>query len=129
MLYLGLFFICGLLGWCLDTGYRSLEKRKYVARTLVPFFSIVFGLGGVLLFTVYSDLHLHPLAEILVGTMAVTILEFFSGVLSSRVLSKRLWDYRPNPYDLYGHIDVLHSFFWLIISAAFYFALTQLSLL
>lgn len=126
---LTIFLIGGFLGWLMDSGYRSLEKGKFTVGTLIPGFSLVFGAGAVVLFWVYTHFDIHPFEEIVLGTIAVTLLEFFSGVVSSRVLSRRLWDYEPNPYDLYGHIDLLHSFYWFMLSAVFYLVLSKLSFL
>lgn len=128
-IYIEIFLICGVIGWVLDTGYRSLEARRYIAGTLLPVFSIVFGAGAVLLYLVYTQFSFHPIVEIFIGTLAVTFLEYFSGQMCYRWLQKRLWNYKPNPYDLHGHIDLLHSFYWLILSGLFYFVLTKLSLL
>ena len=112
--FLKWFIIFGLAGWILDTSYRSWKANTYAPNTVIPFFSIIYPAGAFLLVAVFSFVENVGL-QIVVGAFAVTLLEYVSSWLSELMLGKRLWDYSNNYANLHGRIDLLHSFFWLVL--------------
>jgi len=111
MIYLFLFLLCGLIGWVLDTGYRSIIARRYAPGTYLPCFAVSYGIAGVMIVVLF-ELTSPWYIQIAAGTIAAIVIEFISGVLCVAVLKRRLWDYRGHFLNLCGHIDLIHSFHW-----------------
>lgn len=126
--YIGLFLFFGFLGWLFDTTYRSLHARKYSQGTWLPFFSLIYATGGIILVLIFKYLNLSAWRQIIIGWALMVLLEFFSGHIARKVLKRRLWDYTPARLDLFGHIDLLHSLYWLILVTIFHFIFPYLPL-
>lgn len=126
--YLITFLICGFLGWAIDTAYRSFVSKKYAPGTWLPFFSPIYATGGIILLFIFKEIPLSPPAQIIIGTICMILLEFVSGLISIKVLHKRFWSYKKSKYDLFGFIDLQHSFYWLILTALFRLIFQTLSL-
>lgn len=52
------------------------------------------------------------LLQMIFGTMIVTVLEFFTGVIVNRMLLLNVWDYSHLPYNLFGQVCVNFSLLW-----------------
>jgi uncharacterized membrane protein len=113
--YFFIFIIGGLCGWILDTSYRSWVDNHYAPNTLVSFFSIIYGLAATMLYILFASTEDSFYLQIIIGTLMVIILEFFSAIVALKFLKKRFWDYSLNRYNIYGFIDAKHSFYWLIL--------------
>jgi len=116
VLYFALFLCFGLLGWVVDTSYRSYHAGKYHPHTMLPYFSIIYGIGGVLLLLLFKHTYLPVIADIVVGGTAATILEFMGGWFCHKVLKRKMWDYSHHPYNYYGYIDAEHTIYWFILT-------------
>ncbi len=116
ILYLIIFVVGGLLGWILDTIYRSLEAHRYAPGTLVPFFSVIFGIGAIFLYILFSFFHISVLADIVIGATICLLLELTCGAFSLIVFKHRFWDYRASRFNFRGLIDVEHSLYWLLLT-------------
>ena len=112
------FITFGVLGWGIDTLYRSITERKYHPGTYIPFFSIIYATGGIALITFFRYSTIGIPAEIIIGGTAMTTLELTGGILSTRILKKRLWNYSKNPFNFKGHIDLIHTLYWFMLTAA-----------
>lgn len=117
--YIYVFAIGGLLGWILDTAFRSLEERRYSPGTLIPFFSIIYGAGAVVLDILFVYAPLPAYLQILAGAVLAVFLELISGLIMLSVLKRRLWNYEKSHYNYRGLIDLKHSFYWLLLIAAY----------
>jgi len=56
--------------------------------------------------------------KVLLGTTAVTVAEFLSGLLLNRVLKLGVWDYSGQPLNLLGQICPLFILLWVPLCAA-----------
>lgn len=115
------FIISMMFGWVLDSLYRSIVDRRWVnAGYFVGPICPIYGFGALLLLLMVYFLEGQPLllrcAVYFAGLSAV---EFAGGVFTVRVLRVRLWDYSDAPFNLMGHVDLLHSFYWLALALAF----------
>lgn len=125
------FLLFSFVGWVIDSGYRSFVDRKwinvgYFRGPLCP----IYGLGGVVLVFIFNSFSfLSPLILWLVAAMGMVIVEFIGGVFSEKVLKIKLWDYSDAKWHFAGHIDLLHSLYWLLLAilfGVFIFPLVQL---
>ncbi|TSC84959.1 MAG: hypothetical protein G01um101413_343 [Parcubacteria group bacterium Gr01-1014_13] len=115
-LYPIIFAIGGMFGWLIDTTYRSWLVGYYAPGTLVPFFSIIFGIGAVILYLFFSSANISFLWSVIGGVAMCIALELASGILSLALLDYRFWDYSANPFNFYGLIDLRHGFYWLVLT-------------
>lgn len=118
--YIELFFIFCVIGWIIDTADRSWSEKKFVSGTYIPFFSPLYGFGSVALVLIFDYLPAPAILQIIFGAIAVTAIEFVSGLWCVYILKKRLWNYSASRFNILGHIDAEHSFYWLIVSLIFY---------
>ena len=114
--YIILFIVFSVIGWVIDSAYRSIVDKKWSSGYLVPLFAPIYGFGGLSLVLIFKYVQVHPMIQILLGTIALVIIEFIGGILNLYLLKRRLWDYRKNRYNILGHVDLKHSFYWLILS-------------
>lgn len=112
-----IFIAFGIVGWILDTAYRSATAGKYAPQTFLPGFSIVYAVGGLILYALHFTATLSTAGYVIVGTLLVTLMEFTAGEFCQSVLGKRYWDYSKNKFNLYGHIDALHTLYWIALIA------------
>lgn len=118
--YFEIFLIFSFIGWFIDTADRSLVAKKYVARTVVPFVSPPYGFGSIAIILILKYVPQPAVVQIVLSTAIVTAIELISGLFCVNVLKRRLWDYSYSRFNLWGHIDLEHSFYWLIVSTIFY---------
>ena len=110
------YITCGFVGWMIDTSYRSAYDGKYTSNTYFPFFANIYAVGGAVLF-INSRYVQSDTAYMIIGATSVIMLELAGGVFCKRILKKRFWNYSHNPLNWGGHIDALHSFYWIILTA------------
>ena len=115
--YLILLIIFSVLGWGIDTAYRSMILKKFSSGTHVMFFSPVYAIGGLILVLIYTYLNTHAIIQILVATTVIVLLELSFGIISEKIMKRRYWDYFGSKWNFKGHIDVLHSFYWFLLAA------------
>lgn len=115
--YFILFIAFAVIGWAMDSAYRSIEERRWTSGTLVPFFSPIYGFGGLTLVMIFKYLQINFFVQVIVAAIALIVVELLGGLFCAHVLKRRLWDYSDSRYNFQGHIDLLHSFYWLVLSA------------
>ena len=116
ILYLSIFIGGGLFGWIIDTAYRTWQAKHYTPGTMVPFFSIIYGLAAVLLYILFSFFQTSFYLHIILGTITCIFLELITGILALAILKRRFWDYSASRFNYHGLIDAKHSFYWLILT-------------
>jgi uncharacterized membrane protein len=124
-LYILIFLLFSFLGWIIDTAFSSIFIYKrfkpsgyFKNLPLCP----IYGIGGIVIFQIFSQLSsCNPFVVISVTTLFVMLLEYLGGVFCVKFLNERLWDYSKSKFSLHGHIDLLHSFFWLVLITLLYF--------
>ena len=111
------FLFFSFLGWLLDSGYRSYDEKRWVnAGYFRVFICPVYGFGGVILIFLFKFLSFLPLwLMIILGTLAMILVEFLAGLFSEKILRVKLWDYSQSKFNYRGHVDLLHSIFWLLL--------------
>jgi len=117
--YLLIFFVFSVVGWVIDTTYRSVAKARYAPGNRYPF-SPVYGVGALVLSFFYASTPLSVYGSILTAGILMVFVEFAAGLASELVLGRRLWDYSKNPLNFMGHVDLLHACFWLLLAALYY---------
>ncbi|MEK6822845.1 MAG: hypothetical protein AABY13_03370 [Nanoarchaeota archaeon] len=117
--YVVLFFTFGLLGWVIDTTYQRIIDGYWLSHTYIPFFAVIYAIGGTTLVLFYQTVTLLPAAQVMSATVMLTLIELIGGVFSVTVLNVRLWDYSHHALNFMGHIDALHTFYWFLFALGF----------
>ena len=118
---LATFAIGSFGGWIFDSAYRSVLAGALVLSgpTYPPFYPS-YGFGTLLLcFAVRAFVDRSLLERALAYAVVTTLWELGAGLFLTHVLGMRLWDYSSNPLNLLGHVDLEHSFYWMLL--AFFF--------
>ena len=113
LFYSLIFIISGFFGWAVDTGYRSITMGHYESATVVPFFSLIFASASLLLTVLFRKTSFFW--SVFLGTLFCVGIELVSGFVLLKFFHERLWNYKSNPFDLYGFIDLLHSAYWFLL--------------
>lgn len=113
------FLVCSLLGDWIETVFVWATSGVLMSRSSVIYgtFSIVWGLGAVLLTVVLS-----PLAEkgdryvFAGGFLLGGTYEYACSVFTELVFGQVFWDYSWMPLNIGGRTNVLYMFFWGLLS-------------
>ena len=123
-----LFFIGCTFGWILELFYRRLAHGYWVnPGFLVGPYLPIYGFGLCTLTVIYLtfyEMNLPSILVILLMGAAMTLIEFIGG-LSFVNKPFKLWDYSDNWGNYKGIICPLFSFIWTMISAAYYYFLSE----
>ena len=128
------FLLFSFIGW-----YIEYINEVMLCKNTEPNYSIIFFknkgkvpllpiyAGGIFIlyyitykfFNTESFNRKHIIKQILfVGFIVMFLLSAFElivGVLAEKITGKRLWDYRDNPMNIMGYVDILHSTAWFIL--------------
>ena len=116
------FLLFSVTGWIIDSVYRSLTEKRwinagYFRGPVCP----IYGFGALTILFVFKSLSFLPsLTLILVGTLSLILVEYAGGIFTEKVLRVRLWDYSTSHFHLGGHIDLLHSAYWALLTIMFF---------
>ena len=127
-----IFSIGAIFGWGIEVIYRHFaDKNK---KWFNPGFCVgpwlpIYGTG---LLTAFCITHLEKYLDIgndilekiilfILMSLLMTIIELISGKLLLKWFNLRLWDYSDEKFNYKGFICLKFSFFWMLISAVYYF--------
>ncbi len=51
----------------------------------------------------------------IIGSLAVTAIEFVFGLVFNILLKKQVWDYSDRPFNLLGQVCLLFSLYWALL--------------
>lgn len=116
-----LFAIYAFFGWIIEVIYRSWTQRRFVnAGFLFGPFVPLYGMGALLVLAMGSLLApYHPLLLLVAIGIVLTVLEYFFGYLSERLLGLKLWDYSDNRFNLHGRVCLFFSIVWAVLAFGF----------
>ena len=80
--------------------------------------------GGIVLTVIYT-LSSRPAARLirtcLLGTAAITLIEFAVGVFDNLIMGWQVWDYSDIPLNILGQVCPLFSLLWFVLCIPAYF--------
>ena len=125
-----LFAVGSFLGWCLEVVFRHFVTHKWIN----PGFLIgpYLPLYGFSLCMLYALARLEPYIPIqnyilkklvlfVIMAICITAIEYIAGLIFIKGMNIKLWDYSDRWGNVQGIICPLFSFFWLLLSATYYF--------
>lgn len=127
-----IFSIGAIFGWCLEVVYRHFadkEKRWFNPGFCVGPWLPIYGTGlltafGITYLEDYIDVGNIVLEKILLFalmSLLMTLIELIAGEILLKYFNLRLWDYSNEKFNYKGFICLKFSFFWMLISAIYYF--------
>ena len=111
--WLLLFYIYCFLGWCFESTYVSLRTGHLVNRGFMkaPFLPL-YGSGALLLLFVSKIFEGNILLTYVVGLIAATLLELFTGMIMEMIFQIKYWNYSNQRFNFKGHICLTSSIAW-----------------
>lgn len=129
-----LFFIGSLIGWSLEVFWRRFFSKNNPDRKWInpgfltgPYLPL-YGLSLCVLFTL-SFINVSFVKEIFIQksllfvlmAMCITLMEYVAGIIFIKGMKIKLWDYSNCWGNIKGIICPQYSFYWIILSAVYYF--------
>ena len=107
------FFIYSFIGWVWESCYVSVRKRRWVNRGFMhgPMLPL-YGSGAIVVLVSTIGVRENVALIFLLGMMAATVLEYFTGAAMERLFHVRYWDYSNQKLNLHGYICVTSSLCW-----------------
>ena len=126
-----IFSFASLLGWFIETAYRSIMSKKivnpgFMGGCVVP----IYGFGAIILYFVCGlslkiDFLYNPILVIVISVILLTLLELISGMIFLKFFNLRLWDYSNRKFNFKGLICLRFSLYWGILALVFYLFLYE----
>ena len=124
-----LFFIGSMIGWVIEVLFRRIFTAKkwinpgFLTGPYLPLYGFgVVGLFAISIIPIDTGIQwLNAVTIILIMGIVMTIIEYIAGLIFIKGMNIRLWDYSDRKGNIQGIICPLFSFFWLVVSALFYF--------
>lgn len=106
------YFYC-FFGWCVESVYVSLQKRRWVNRGFMrgPFLPL-YGTGGIMMLVVSMPFQDNIWLTYIAGCIGATVLEYVTGVVMEALFKVRYWDYSNQKFNFQGHICLGTSLSW-----------------
>lgn len=119
------FIIYGFLGFLLESSFRSLVNKNltFGKGFLTNYFCPLYGICAIIIVQIYTycDIILNgKFITLFVATtcsiLAVTLMEYITGIILDKVFNHKLWDYSQNPLNLSSYICLEFSLMWGIVA-------------
>ena len=106
------YFYC-FFGWCFESTYVSICKRKLVNRGFMkgPFLPL-YGSGAIMMLVVSAPFRDNIVLTFLAGVVGATILEYVTGLVMETIFKVRYWDYSGQFLNFQGRICLTSSLAW-----------------
>ena len=107
------FFIYSFIGWVWESCYVSVRKHRWVNRGFMhgPMLPL-YGSGALVVLVSTISVRENMALVFLLGMLAATVLEYFTGAAMERLFHVRYWDYSNQKLNLHGYICVTSSLCW-----------------
>ena len=129
-----LFFVGSLLGWTIEVLWRRFfSSNNPEHKWLNPGFLTgpylpLYGFSLVILFLLtfidvsyIENIILAKIVLFVLMALSITVFEYIAGLIFIVGMKIKLWDYSSCWGNIKGIICPLYSFFWYLLSAAYYF--------
>ena len=107
------FYLYSLIGWCFESFYVSIKKRRLINRGFIrgPFLPL-YGSGAIVMLFVSRPFSDQILYLFLAGMIGATLLEYITGVLMESLFKVRYWDYSNLKFNYQGQVCLSSSIAW-----------------
>ena len=107
------FFFYSFIGWIWESCYVSVRKRRWVNRGFMhgPMLPL-YGSGALAVLVSTISVRENTALVFLLGMLAATALEYFTGAAMARLFHVRYWDYSNQKLNFHGYICISSSLCW-----------------
>lgn len=107
------FYIYCFFGWCIESAYVSIHKKKFVNRGFMrgPFLPL-YGSGAVMMLFVTIPVRDSLVLTYIFGAIGATILEYITGACMEALFKVRYWDYSDKPFNIHGYVCLGTTLAW-----------------
>lgn len=126
-----LFSVGSICGWGLEVLFRRFFSAHhwvnpgFLVGPYLPLYGfslcVLYLLAGLEPLIPMEETWIRKLLLFLLMAVAITLLEYIAGVIFIRGMKIKLWDYSDRWGNINGIICPLFSFFWMVLSALYYF--------
>lgn len=125
-----LFAVGSILGWCLEVFFRHFVTHKwlnpgFLIGPYLPLYgfslSVLYLLAALEPYLPIQNHVVQKLVLFLMMAICITLIEYIAGLIFVKGMNIKLWDYSDQWGNIQGIICPLFSFFWLLLSAIYYF--------
>ena len=111
--WLFFFYFYSFFGWCFESAYVSISKKRFVNRGFMrgPFLPL-YGTGGIMMLLVSMPFQNNIFMVYVAGCLGATVLEYVTGVVMESLFKVRYWDYSDQKFNFQGHICLSSSLAW-----------------
>lgn len=111
------FFIYSIYGWIWESSLVSIEKKKLTKRgflkgPVIP----IYGSGAILILITTQNMRNNILLTAVTASLAVTVMELFTGLAMEELFHVRYWDYTRFRFNFKGYISLVSSSVWAVFS-------------
>lgn len=132
-----LFAVGSMIGWVIELFYRkffdpvNVERKWLNPGFLTGPYLPLYGFSLIVLYLLarleqcvpFENIWLKRIALFVVMAIVITAIEYLTGMIFIVKLKIMLWDYRQFWGNYKGIICPLYSFFWVVLSAFYYFCI------
>ena len=114
------FIIYSILGWILESVFRSLCERKLINTGFLkgPFCPI-YGIGALIMILLLSRFKNNIILLFLVSFFVLTFWEYIVGYFLEKAFHTKYWDYSNHKFNFQGRICLNNSIYWGILGVLF----------
>ena len=132
--YVLMFFLFSMVGWTVESTYRSLgetfrarkttkEKKIINSGFLNGPLCPIYGTGALVFEILLTPFKNHWWAVILLGMVFADMVEYVTSVLMEKLFHARWWDYSNEFMNLHGRICLKHTIYWAVFSVIYVYAI------
>ena len=117
---LAYFIIYSVLGWIIESIYRSICERKIINTGFLkgPFCPI-YGIGAIIMILFLQNLENNVILLFIISMIVLTLWEYIVAVILEKTFNIKYWDYSNNKFNFQGRICLLNSIYWGILGVVF----------
>ena len=114
------FIIYSILGWVLESIFRSLCDRKLINTGFLkgPFCPI-YGVGALIMILLLSSFESNFIILFVMSFLVLTFWEYMVGYFLEKVFHTKYWDYSNHKFNIQGRICLSNSIYWGILGVLF----------
>ena len=114
------FIIYSILGWVLESIFRSLCERKLINTGFLkgPFCPI-YGVGALIMILLLSSFESNFIILFVMSFLVLTFWEYMVGYFLEKVFHTKYWDYSNHKFNIQGRICLSNSIYWGILGVLF----------
>ena len=117
---LAYFIIYSVLGWIIESIYRSICERKIINTGFLkgPFCPI-YGIGAIIMILFLQNLENNVILLFIISMIVLTLWEYIVAVILEKTFNIKYWDYSNNKFNFQGRVCLLNSIYWGILGVVF----------